>query len=106
MAVLLEEFERGGVWTRVIAGSREALRALANLGVPLAVVSNADGTVAQQLRDDAICQVRPGPGVPVELVLDSAAVGVARPDPPDFRLPLRAPVLPAAAAVRRGRAPT
>jgi putative hydrolase of the HAD superfamily len=90
MAVLLEEFERGGVWTRVIPGSREALRELATLGVRIAIVSNADGTVEDQLRGDVICQVGPGPGVPVELVLDSAVVGVSKPDPAIFGLALDA----------------
>ena len=90
MTVLLEEFERGGVWTRVIPGSREALRELAALGVGLAVVSNADGTVEDQLRDDVICQVGPGPGVPVELILDSAVVGISKPDPAIFGLALDA----------------
>jgi putative hydrolase of the HAD superfamily len=90
MAVLLEEFERGGVWTRVIPGSREALQELAALGVGLAVVSNADGTVEDQLRDDVICQVGPGPGVPVELILDSAVVGISKPDPAIFGLALDA----------------
>jgi len=90
MAVLLEEFERGGVWTRVIPGSREALRDLVALGFRIAVVSNADGTVEAQLRDDVICQVGPGPGVPVELILDSAVVGVSKPDPAIFGLALDA----------------
>ncbi len=90
MVVLLEEFERGGVWTRVIPGSREALRALAGLGMRLAVVSNADGTVEAQLHDDVICQVGPGPGVPVDVILDSTVVGVAKPDPAIFRLALDA----------------
>jgi putative hydrolase of the HAD superfamily len=90
MTVLLEEFERGGVWTRVIPGSRDALRELAALGVRLAVVSNADGTVEAQLRDDVICQVGAGPGVPVELILDSAVVGVSKPDPAIFGLALDA----------------
>jgi putative hydrolase of the HAD superfamily len=90
MTVLLEEFERGGVWTRVIPGSRQALQELAALGVGLAVVSNADGTVEDQLRDDVICQVGPGPGVPVEVILDSAVVGVSKPDPAIFELALDA----------------
>jgi len=105
MAVLLDEFERGDVWTRVIAGSREALRDLANLDVPLAVVSNADGTVEAQLRDDAICQVGPGPGVPVELVLDSAVVGISKPDPAIFRLALDALGVDAGDTVHVGDTP-
>ena len=90
MAVLLEEFERDWIWTRVIPGSREALRELVRLGFRVAIVSNADGTVEDLLRDDVICQVGPGPGVPVDLILDSAVVGVSKPDPAIFGLALDA----------------
>jgi putative hydrolase of the HAD superfamily len=89
-AVLLEEFEKGDVWTREIPGAREALAALAATGVRLAVVSNADGTVEAQLRADGICQVGPGPGVEVGAVLDSGVVGVGKPDPAIFHLALDA----------------
>jgi putative hydrolase of the HAD superfamily len=87
---LLEEFGRGGVWTRIIPGARDALAELRDLGFALAVVSNADGTVEDQLRRDEICQVGPGPGVEVHAVLDSAVVGVAKPDPAIFHLALEA----------------
>jgi putative hydrolase of the HAD superfamily len=89
-AILLEEFERGDVWTREIDGVRDSLGALAALGLQLAVVSNADGTVEQQLHDDGIGQVGPGAGVEFAAVLDSSAVGVAKPDPAIFRLALDA----------------
>jgi putative hydrolase of the HAD superfamily len=88
--VLLEEFGRGGVWTRIIPGALDALRALHDLGVGLAVVSNADGTVEDQLRADGICQVGPGAGVPVDAVLDSTVVGITKPDPGIFHLALEA----------------
>jgi putative hydrolase of the HAD superfamily len=88
MAILLEEFGRGGVWTREIPGARDALRAIAATGVKVAIVSNADGTVEQQLLDDGICQVGPGRGVKVDAVLDSTVVGVAKPDPAIFHLAL------------------
>ena len=42
--VLLAAFEEGDVWTREIAGAREAIAALAARGVTIAIVSNADGT--------------------------------------------------------------
>ena len=87
---LLAEFELGGAWTRVIPGAIAALRSLRDLGVRLAVVSNADGTVEEQLRVDGICQVGPGPGVPVEVVLDSSVVGISKPDPAIFHLALDA----------------
>jgi putative hydrolase of the HAD superfamily len=89
-AILLEEFDRGDVWTREIDGVRDALRAIAGLGVRLAVVSNADGTVEQQLRDDGIGQVGPGNGIEFAAVLDSRVVGVAKPDPAIFHLALDA----------------
>jgi len=88
MAILLEEFGRGGVWTREIPGARDALRAIAATGVAISIVSNADGTVEQQLRADGICQVGPGPGVEVGAVIDSTVVGVAKPDPAIFHLAL------------------
>ena len=56
----------------------------------LAVVSNSDGTVEDRLRTEGICQVGPGPGVPVAIVIDSDVVGVAKPDPAIFRLALEA----------------
>jgi putative hydrolase of the HAD superfamily len=86
--VLLSEFTTGGVWTRIIPGSRDALAALKERGLRLAIVSNADGSVEAQLARDAICQVGPGPGVEVDAVLDSSVVGVAKPDPRMFRIAL------------------
>jgi putative hydrolase of the HAD superfamily len=103
--VLLEEFGRGGVWTRVIPGSRAALRELYDLGVGLAVVSNADGTVEAQLLADGICQVGPGPGVPVARVVDSAVVGISKPDPAIFELALDAVGVDAAHTVFVGDMP-
>ena len=72
----------------MIPGSVEALRELKALGVKLAVVSNADGSVEQQLRDDGIGQVGPGDGVELDAVLDSAVVCVSKPDPRIFELAL------------------
>jgi putative hydrolase of the HAD superfamily len=103
--VLLAEFDAGGAWTRVIPGSVDALRALHDLGVGLAVVSNADGTVEEQLRRDEICQVGAGPGVPVEAILDSSVVGVSKPDPAIFRLALDALGVDAAHAIHVGDTP-
>lgn len=45
-------------------------------GIPVAVVSQADGTIAQMLLDAQMCQVGEGPGVPVEVILDSTVVGL------------------------------
>jgi putative hydrolase of the HAD superfamily len=102
---LLAEFGRGGVWTRQVPGARDALAALAARGLRLAVVSNADGTVEEQLRVDEICQVGPGAGVEVQVVIDSGVVGVAKPDPAIFRLALEALDVAPDAAIHVGDTP-
>lgn len=102
---LFNEFTVAEVWRRVIPGSREALRRLAELDVKLAIVSNADGTVEEQLRADRICQVGPGPGVAVDAVLDSTVVGVAKPDPKIFELALDRVGVAADRAVHVGDTP-
>ena len=102
---LLEEFGRGDIWTRQIPGAREALEELAARGVALAVVSNADGTVEEQLRLDGLCQVGPGAGVEVGAVLDSTVVGVAKPDPGIFELALQVLGVAADRAIHVGDTP-
>ena len=77
-------FGPAGLWTHPVPGSLEALRALHAAGIPMAVVSNADGTVAELLAGAGICQVGPGPLVPVAAIVDSGTVGVAKPDPVIF----------------------
>nr|WP_238342060.1 HAD family hydrolase [Actinopolymorpha rutila] len=75
--------ERPDLWSHVLPGVREGLAACAEL-LELGIVSNSNGTVEQLLRDEAICQVGPGPGVVVTCVVDSEVVGVAKPDPRVF----------------------
>jgi len=87
---LLNEFATGEVWSRIVPGSVDALRRLGALGMHLAIVSNADGNAEQRLRDDAVCQVGPGPGASVEVILDSTVVGIAKPDARIFDLALDA----------------
>jgi putative hydrolase of the HAD superfamily len=72
------------LWRWPIPESVEALTALAAAGMPLGVVSNASGQIESMLRRSAVCQVGPGPGVPVRCVVDSEVVGVAKPDPAIF----------------------
>jgi putative hydrolase of the HAD superfamily len=103
--ILLSEFTTGGVWTRIIPGSRDALAALKARGLRLAIVSNADGSVEAQLARDAICQVGPGPGVEVDAVLDSSVVGVAKPDPRVFRIALERIGVEPAHAIHVGDTP-
>jgi putative hydrolase of the HAD superfamily len=73
------------VWRQNVSGSTEGLRRLAKLGVKLGIVSNADGTIEQQLKRGQICQVGEGLGVPVLAIIDSGVVGVAKPAAEIFR---------------------
>jgi putative hydrolase of the HAD superfamily len=84
------EFADAALWLDVIPGAVPGLRDLAATGVVLGVVSNADGLMAQRLRDLEILQVGPGLGVEVASVIDSGAVGVMKPDPRIFELALTA----------------
>ena len=84
VACLAPLFGPSGLWTEPVPGSADALRTLHDAGVPMAVVSNADGSVAALLRSAGICQVGAGPLVPVAAIVDSGAVGVAKPDPAIF----------------------
>src|SRR5581483_2041440 len=90
IAELDAAFAVDGVWSRLAPGSLDGLRALADTGVTLAIVSNSDGTLEGRLRAEGICQVGPGDGVPMAIVIDSDVVGVAKPDPAIFHLALEA----------------
>jgi len=94
----------GRAWTHVGTGAVAGLQALAALGLPMGVVSNSDGTVQAELRRLGVCYAPDGQqsdaqrsdaqrsdapeGVPVGVVIDSAVVGVAKPDPAIFNLAL------------------
>ncbi|MGE3272577.1 MAG: HAD family hydrolase [Chloroflexota bacterium] len=71
-------------WSYELPGSREALRALYDAGHTVAIISNANGTVEQQLREYGICQVGEGIGTPVRAIIDSHVFGIAKPDPRIF----------------------
>lgn len=88
--ILAETFRRPRLWARIIPGSVEALGRIAATGVPIGIVSNSDGTLAERLLDEKLCQVGPGPGVEVGVICDSMAVGVAKPDPKIFEIALEA----------------
>ncbi|MEV8038941.1 HAD family hydrolase [Streptomyces sp. NPDC086182] len=60
-------------------GAVPALRALRGLGVALAVVSNSDGTLRDELDRWSLRGY-------FEVIVDSTAAGVAKPDPAIFRL--------------------
>ncbi len=51
---------------------------------PIAIVSNNDGTAAQQMQDFGICQVGEGPLPSAAAIVDSTVVGISKPDPRIF----------------------
>jgi len=70
----------------------------------MGVVSNSDGTVQAELRRLGVCYAPDGTephpaGVPVGVVIDSAVVGVAKPDPAIFGLALDVLGVPASGTV-------
>ena len=106
LAIEVDHGVRGYSWAHVGAGAIDGLRAVAALGLPMGVVSNSDGTVESDLRRLGVCHAPRTPdalsvpwvppaapeltGVPVGVVIDSAVVGVAKPDPAIFYIALNA----------------
>lgn len=84
------EFADAALWMEPVAGSKQGVAALAETGVKLGIVSNADGVMGERLRQLEIVQVGPGVGVEVGCVIDSGAVGFLKPDPRIFQLALDA----------------
>ena len=72
------------LWVHRLDHHADALAALARSGLPIGVVSNSDGTVEAMLAERRVCQVGPGHGADVRVVVDSTIVGVAKPDPAIF----------------------
>jgi putative hydrolase of the HAD superfamily len=101
-AGVIRALSSGEGWNRVLPGSIDGLKQLAATGVGLGVVSNSDGTVAEQLVTHRVCQVGEGEGVPVAVVIDSGVVGIRKPDPGIFDLALAALGVPADRAVHVG----
>jgi putative hydrolase of the HAD superfamily len=128
LAIELAQHPRRYGWAHAGFGVKEGLRALAGLGLPMGVVSNSNGTVEGDLRRVGVCYVtdgdgpggdgpdgdgldgdgpdggpdgdgRPPEGVKMGIILDSAVVGVAKPDPGIFRIALDALNVPADGAV-------
>ena len=71
------------LWCRTMPGTAAALDRLRAAGLRLAVVSNSDGRVEEALKAAGIRDR-------FEVVLDSALVGVEKPDPAIFRAALTA----------------
>lgn len=75
--------EQWHLWCRTMPGTGEALDRLRAAGLRLGVVSNSDGRVEEALRAAGIDDR-------FDVILDSALVGVEKPDPAIFRAALAA----------------
>ncbi len=80
-AVILREHRLSNAWRRVGAGVREALARLRAAGLRLGVVSNSEGTIEQMLIEIDLRE-------PFDVVVDSAVVGITKPDPRIFQIAL------------------
>jgi putative hydrolase of the HAD superfamily len=98
----LSQAHTAAIWRRVVPGAMAGLQELAATGVALAIVSNSDGTVEQELLNAGLCQMGAGAGVPMTVILDSAVVGYEKPDPRIFHLALDKLGVPAERAVHVG----
>ena len=75
--VFADAHRKENLWRRVPEGTRDALESLRASGYRLGVVSNADGRVAQLLRDLDLDRC-------FETIIDSHHVGFEKPDPAIF----------------------
>ena len=80
-SVLADSHRRENLWRRVPPGTHETLESLRADGYRLGVVSNADGRVAQLLRDLDLDTC-------FETIIDSHHVGFEKPDPAIFQCAL------------------
>jgi HAD superfamily hydrolase (TIGR01509 family) len=71
------EHARANLWSHAGEGAAETLETLRGRGYRLAAVSNADGRVRQLLTDAGLREL-------LELVVDSAELGIEKPDPRIF----------------------
>jgi putative hydrolase of the HAD superfamily len=90
-----ESHRRENLWRRVLPGTRDALESLRTAGYRLGVVSNADGRVAQLLRELKLDHW-------FEAVIDSHVVGFEKPDPAIFACALEKLGEPAASSLYVG----
>ncbi|MBI4884900.1 MAG: HAD hydrolase-like protein [Actinobacteria bacterium] len=87
-AAVLERTRNAYTWRWPIPESVRALQALHAVGLPMGVISNASGQIAEVLQRSGVCQVGDGPHTPVRVIIDSHVVGVSKPDPRIFEFAL------------------
>ena len=72
------------IWRLKLHDNIAGFKRIAVAGIPVAIVTNNDGTAARQLVEFGICQVGDGPLSSVAAVADSGILGIAKPDPRIF----------------------
>lgn len=77
-------------WNHPLTGSAHGLQQLCATGVPMAIVSNADGTIEELLLQLGLCQLGTGPLAVMAAIVDSGVVGIEKPDPAIFTHALEA----------------
>lgn len=80
-AVILREHRASNAWRRIGSGVRASLVRLRDAGFELAVVSNSEGTIEQMLIEVGLREF-------LDAVVDSAVVGITKPDPRIFQIAL------------------
>jgi len=83
-ALVLEHTRNAHTWRWPIPESLAALAGLQRVGMPMGVVSNASGQIADVLARSGVCQAGDGPHARMRVIVDSHVVGVAKPDPRIF----------------------
>ena len=96
-AMKTEVFEKLSppIWRHLLDDNIRGFHRLIDAGVPVAIVSNNDGSAERQMLDFGICQVGPGPLRAVAAIVDSGVVKVAKPNPAIFQPALDALRTPA-----------
>lgn len=80
----LDQREIKTVWCQILDENVVAFQRIVASGIPVAIVSNNNGTAEAQLKGFEICQAGPGPLPSVAIVVDSEVVGHSKPDPAIF----------------------
>jgi putative hydrolase of the HAD superfamily len=83
-AAALQSTRNAFLWRWPIPESMTALATLTASALPIGIVSNASGQIAEVLARSGVCQVGDGDHVAVRVVIDSHLVGVSKPDPGIF----------------------
>ena len=78
---VLERTRHAYIWRWPIPESVRAIEGLHQAGIPIGVVSNAGGQIAEVLARSGVCQQGEGPHTTMRVIIDSHVVGVAKPDP-------------------------